>query len=79
MKTHRTCDQLGLCQHRTPACTGCAWRLAPGTVEGPFKRKPTWLQRNATRLALLGIGVFLFLFWSALTSFAFCYTGVLNG
>ena len=31
---HMTCDQLGVCQQRTPACTGCARRSAnPGYDE----------------------------------------------
>ena len=42
MKAHqRSCNELGLCQHRNPACNGCTWRTdrkvyAPGTIEGPF-------------------------------------------
>lgn len=32
---HMNCDQLGVCQQRTPACTGCT----AGTVEGPCKSK----------------------------------------
>lgn len=32
--TRRSCDELGLCQHRQPACTGCSShdtrRLPPG-------------------------------------------------
>ena len=32
---HMSCDQLGVCQQRTPACTGCT----AGTVQGPCKSK----------------------------------------
>jgi hypothetical protein len=43
MKQQRSCNELGLCQHRNPACSGCTWRtdakiFAPGAIEGPFNR-----------------------------------------
>jgi hypothetical protein len=42
----RTCLELGLCQNRKPLCDDCLerpLRLAPGVVDGPFRR-----QRAAT-------------------------------
>ena len=39
MSALRTCDELGLCQARTPRCSGCQPSpnaFAPGIVEGPF-------------------------------------------
>lgn len=80
MKTSRTCDQLGVCQRRTHACTGCAWRLAPGTVEGPFKKKRfVWLQRNRPRIVLWLLVGWHLAFYAALVGFALGYTGVLHG
>lgn len=37
----RSCDELGLCQQRKPACVGCSWQmeLAPGVIDGPYSRK----------------------------------------
>ena len=37
--THHTCEELGLCQARTPRCAGCTWQLAPGTIDGPYFRR----------------------------------------
>jgi hypothetical protein len=38
-----SCYQIGVCQEHTPACQGCDWRkrtrFAPGTVDGPFRRR----------------------------------------
>jgi hypothetical protein len=43
----QSCYALGNCQRLKPACEGCTWKLAPGVVEGPFKRlKFAWLRRN---------------------------------
>lgn len=83
MTSRRTCDQLGLCQHRKPACGGCAWRLAPGTVEGPFKRKrSSWLARN-WRYLLIVVAVLAqpFLLMAAAGSLGFLlgYLGVFRG
>lgn len=35
--TPRSCEQLGACQSRTPACQGCRWKLAPGVIDGPYR------------------------------------------
>ncbi len=43
-RTSRTCEELGLCQARTPRCPGCTWQLAPGTIDGPYfpkRRRPS--------------------------------------
>lgn len=51
----RSCDQLGLCQHRKPPCPGCTWHdtsllakgayhFAPGAIEGG-PAKPSMLRR----------------------------------
>lgn len=57
--TRRSCDELGLCQGRKPACAGCtchdtsllakgAHYFAPGTIEGgPVRRR--WGMRNCVR------------------------------
>lgn len=44
MKNQRSCNELGHCQSRKPACQGCNWRtahqpFAPGTIEGPFSTR----------------------------------------
>lgn len=39
--TKRTCFELGVCQSRKPACQGCNWQLAPGTIRGPYRRQRT--------------------------------------
>lgn len=41
----RRCEDLGLCQARTPACLGCrqsvtAYPFAPGVIDGAPVRKP---------------------------------------
>lgn len=39
MRRH-TCHELGVCQSRTPACPDCnTLRLAPGVIEGPYRRE----------------------------------------
>lgn len=43
-KSQRTCLELGLCQNRKPLCDDCLerpLRLAPGVVDGPFRRRQT--------------------------------------
>lgn len=57
--TRRTCDTLGLCQGRDPACTGCSHStqrlplgrhyFAPGTIEGGSARPKRWGLRNGVR------------------------------
>lgn len=34
----RSCFELGLCQAKSPACSGCDWKLAPGVIDGPYRR-----------------------------------------
>jgi|GEM_PF-3083935 len=50
--TRHTCNELGVCQSRTPACPDCtALRLAPGVIDGPYRRESpvtTWA-KNATQ------------------------------
>jgi hypothetical protein len=62
----RPCMELGVCQSRTPACSGCdhpareklatppaPMRLAPSVIDGPYCReKPltVWAQKAATAL-----------------------------
>lgn len=33
----KPCDALGVCQAKTPRCTGCNWVMAPGAIDGPHK------------------------------------------
>lgn len=61
----RSCDELGLCQRRRPACTGCtchdtsllakgAFYFAPGAIEGGPSTRPAlrrWGVRNVARWA----------------------------
>ncbi len=72
--TRRTCDHLGLCQQRQPACPGCtchdtsllpkdAYYFAPGVIEGSPMR-----QRSGLRAALRWVR------WVALAAMA---TGVI--
>ena len=44
----RSCEDLGLCQARTPACLGCqqsvtAYPFAPGVIDGAPARKSALL------------------------------------
>ena len=48
----RNCNDLGVCQSRTPACPGCGGRhpFAPGVIEhhrrrGVIRAIATWLRR----------------------------------
>ena len=61
--TRRSCDELGLCQRRKPACPGCtchdtsllakgAYYFAPGAIEGGRGKQPLlrrWGVRNGAR------------------------------
>lgn len=57
--TQRTCNELGVCQSRTPACPACnssTLRLAPGMVDGPYRRESpatTWAKGAAQALRTL--------------------------
>lgn len=46
----RSCNELGVCQCRKPACQGCSWKLAPGVIDGPYRRRFL----SAKRVAALG-------------------------
>jgi hypothetical protein len=40
----RPCLELGVCQNRKPLCDDCVerpTRLAPGVIEGPYRRQST--------------------------------------
>ena len=52
MSQPTSCDQKGVCQAKTPACSGCHWQLAPGVVDGPYI-SPKSLRIHALRMALL--------------------------
>lgn len=56
MKRH-TCNELGVCQSRTPACPDCtALHLAPGVIEGPYRHAApvaTWAKGAAQALRRL--------------------------
>lgn len=55
----RTCDQLGACQSRTPACPGCLPRpaFAPGVIEHHKRQHTRELIRQMSRAAVLLIVV----------------------
>ena len=65
----RSCEDLGLCQARTPACLGCqhattAYPLAPGVIDGAPARKPALLlgfraTDVAGAMALVALAFFL--------------------
>jgi len=50
----RSCMELGVCQSRTPACHDCEPRamfLAPGVIDGPYRRTsvPAVWTRSASK------------------------------
>lgn len=55
----RTCNELGTCQGRVPACPDCTWQLAPGVIDGPHQRHSRWytseLAAFLRRHALVGV------------------------
>jgi hypothetical protein len=53
----RTCRELGVCQARKPACTGCQSRFAPGVIEGPYQRNKSLVKRSL-RVAAQAIYVY---------------------
>lgn len=58
----RTCDELGLCQARTPRCSGCTeFPFAPGVIDaGPNDQGRRWLPTDlAGALALVALAYFL--------------------
>lgn len=63
----RTCDELGLCQHRKPPCAGCTchdtsllsksvYHFAPGVIDGG-PAKPSRLRRWGLRNGARWVGV----------------------
>ncbi|MBY0464766.1 MAG: hypothetical protein K2W33_07455 [Burkholderiales bacterium] len=63
----RSCDELGMCQNRKPACPGCTWRdtslfdkgvhhFAPGVIDGG-PAKPSLLRRWGIRNGVRWVGV----------------------
>lgn len=63
----RTCDELGMCQNRRPACPGCAchdtsllghgvYHFTPGVIEGG-PAKPSLLRRWGIRNGARWLGV----------------------
>ena len=60
--TPRTCDELGACQGRMPACEGCAvhvYPFAPGVITGGKLARPGRYWRIAAVIALLWLACFL--------------------
>ena len=60
----RSCDELGLCQARTPRCSGCTCKdfpFAPGVIDaGPAPRGRGWRPSDvAGALALVAAAYFL--------------------
>lgn len=57
-QTLRTCQQLGVCLHPSKTCTktcqpvAAMQRLAPGTVDGPYRSRMS-ARDHALKLALL--------------------------
>jgi len=54
-------------------------RLAPGTVQGPFKKKRTWLARNRGLLILYVIAFLNCAVMFAIVGFALGYLGGSHG
>jgi hypothetical protein len=51
----RTCDELGVCQNKTPPCAGCtAHYFAPGVIEGGPKKRQA---RALVRWTLISMGL----------------------
>ena len=62
--TRRSCDELGLCQHRTPACPGCGHNrhsFAPGVIHGhtttPNKKVWRWVKWACFAALAIAAGV----------------------
>lgn len=53
----RTCMELGVCQHRSPPCVDCEYSLAPGVIDGPFRRPRASRRRSALKLLALALGL----------------------
>lgn len=51
----RTCMELGLCQHRSPPCEDCEYTLAPGVIDGPFRRPRASRGRAVRNLLALAL------------------------
>jgi len=58
-RQYRTCMELGLCQTRNPACSGCDWKIGPRTFDSRRQRRRARLIRRIGAVA--GILFLLFL------------------
>lgn len=63
----RTCDELALCQQRSPRCANCTHPFAPGVITAhrrprTLRRRALWaLLRNAAALVLFAVVVGLWI------------------
>lgn len=73
--TKRTCFELGAYQSRKPACQGCNWQLAPGTIRGPYRRQRS--VRSAEIRKVLWVALVLMLL-SGVTTFPIGYFNLLR-
>ena len=44
MSAPRSCDELGLCQARTPSCTGCQFKSAAPMTIPTDRQISTWMK-----------------------------------
>ena len=55
MSTH-SCNDLGVCQQRTPRCPGCMPQpFAPGTIERHRARRTVWRRVRLVLLVAAGV------------------------
>ena len=60
---HRTCDELGVCKARIPACNGCTVKCIPSVNTDPSPTAPSslvedaaiWIAITAVRLATVAV------------------------
>ncbi|MDO8769557.1 MAG: hypothetical protein Q7K57_12805 [Burkholderiaceae bacterium] len=71
----RTCQSLGVCQHRTPPCRGCEpvqaqpIRFAPGVISSPASRRQrTSLARGMGRALGVMVLVATVAMWASILS-----------
>lgn len=76
----QSCYALGSCQRLKPACEGCTWKLAPGVVEGPFRRlKFAWLRRNWWTVSVWLFATVCVMSLVVVVGFGLGYLGVRHG